>query len=429
MARCGFHAIIPSIMAVAWLVSSLSAVSGEMSLTMEEQCFIKYCSMNPGILGACAIDRTAPGCRDEVEGVLYCRKHYQDIGLHEGRHELPPCLAGHALRGSNTTRHATEVGDQPKLNKRKNETWETRGHRGRTVVRLVLGWSTGHVGTSTCANASLYKLRPEPDHNVIFEHETMNLPHWKRVGHEEEEMWVQSTYLPHVRSRLRKGGVIFFDPGHRTLQYPYGILSPQSMHIAAYNITLVHIRRERIENAHSLMYKDAAKMWDNLCELQTGYCPFVRPDDIVTAIPSRAQWANLTPFQQALWCVDEVDARWIELQRRFPPTAHRHYAEFGPWTTRDPSSLERVIKGFAGLLGARRTRSEMPHAKPHRSEAERLEVVRLRESLEKADRAFLKMAESFKRPAGAGALATDDQANHSRAWPMNRARKEKRQRG
>ena len=67
------------------------------------------------------------------------------------------------------------------------------------TIELVLGWSTGHVGTSSLALPSLYADAPR----VVFRHEAVKVPgdaraSWARWSRADEARFVSDTYLPEV---------------------------------------------------------------------------------------------------------------------------------------------------------------------------------------------------------------------------------------
>ena len=82
------------------------------------------------------------------------------------------------------------------------------------------------------------------------------------------------------------------------------------------------MERPRYEIAVSLQYKrpwDKAHTSYDLCQrLWVRFCPYERRENLLLPLAHRGLWRQLTPFQQALWMLDELDAQWRQLVARYP---------------------------------------------------------------------------------------------------------------
>ena len=181
------------------------------------------------------------------------------------------------------------------------------------------------------------------------------------------------TYLPFVRSQVSEQRPIYFDSGHTNLFFIYGLISAISKQNRI-QLTLFPIRRELKEHALSLTYRsENASALDDMCRLATGFCPHERKGDIVSKqVPSRKEWFNkMTTFDQAIWILNETNARWYAIRQQFPAPQNVHYVETrGPWTSEEPASFEALVDDVAAILGTNRSQV-VPQRQQHRTAFQR----------------------------------------------------------
>jgi hypothetical protein len=189
----------------------------------------------------------------------------------------------------------------------------------------IFGFSTGHVGTTSLATKSIYRSGVYNTETVMrrlneihFEHEmkATRLEHgaWVNYDHDGEFQWVKTVFFRSIKESMKPSEKCFFDDGHHTLYFIYGLIryltELNQMNNDNLRYTIVRIRRNRIETAMSLTFPhDSA---GDPIRLRTRYVPFERTDDVVLKLPKET-WDNFTNFQKALWQVDETEARWEQL--------------------------------------------------------------------------------------------------------------------
>jgi hypothetical protein len=77
------------------------------------------------------------------------------------------------------------------------------------------------------------------------------------------------------------------------------------------------------------------------------YCPFERKELVINKPPSHAAWVNFTVFQQSLWMIDEIEARWQRLITMYP---NLEYEELY-WSKSVPDSFNEAATSIASFLG------------------------------------------------------------------------------
>ena len=128
-----------------------------------------------------------------------------------------------------------------------------RPDEGDRPFDFVLGWTTGHVGTTTLSRAASYG---SPS-GVAFTFEDLPPPFGKagrsRVrkmppdflpGHDEELRFVSERYLPHLLA-VRGNASTLVDLGHHNLFFADALLSLLLEHRDRYRVLFVRVRRER----------------------------------------------------------------------------------------------------------------------------------------------------------------------------------------
>jgi hypothetical protein len=186
----------------------------------------------------------------------------------------------------------------------------------------IFGFSTGHVGTGTLNDQKSYKNTSHIEFffegTRISTSKTCNV---KKRTYEDgfsagnEDSFVSSKLAPFMNDAMTDiKKKILVDLGHADLFYYRGIARyfKNSNNSFCSNIHFLRIRRERYESAVSLMYVNPSrKKGDNMCRsIIFGYCPYQNTDSVLLTPPSRKRWESLNAFQQALWLIDETEARW-----------------------------------------------------------------------------------------------------------------------
>ena len=133
-----------------------------------------------------------------------------------------------------------------------------RPDEGDRPFDFVLGWSTGHVGTTTLSRAATYG---SPS-GVSFTFEDLPPPFARtgksRVrkmppdflpGHDEELRFVSERYLPHLLA-LRGNASTLVDLGHHNLYFADALLSVLHQQRDRHRVLFVRVRRERYGAAY-----------------------------------------------------------------------------------------------------------------------------------------------------------------------------------
>ena len=118
---------------------------------------------------------------------------------------------------------------------------------------FVLGWSTGHVGTTTLSRAASY----DSPSGVAFTFEDLPPPFGKVSGgpirkmprnyipdRDEELRFVNERYLPHLLA-VRGNATTLVDLGHHNLYFADALLSVLHQYRDRYRVLFVRVRRER----------------------------------------------------------------------------------------------------------------------------------------------------------------------------------------
>jgi len=256
-------------------------------------------------------------------------------------------------------------------------------------TEYYLGWSTGHVGTTTLDSASTYHdsgTRQLSSFAFFFEGQgvqdvqgnVVDADAWPRVVNRsmydtgmsvaDERKYVQEIYLPMLTrgfEQRRKIGEPVVSPStcvdlsHINLFFIDGLLAELSSSAA----TLLRIRRPALETAislcdhvtpHELAYGLSSNLNEYGCPTflfsAFRYCPLSRGDSgkrVVLTLPDSV-WTNFSAFQMALWNVDEVEAQW----RRLLAT-RRSGVSFAQvaWSSDADDFASRAVAPTAALMG------------------------------------------------------------------------------
>lgn len=133
----------------------------------------------------------------------------------------------------------------------------------------------------------------------------------RKMTPDEEYEYVKNVFIPFLE-RCKQEKLTLLDLGHHNLYFINGLV--QYLTDTSYKFIFVRIRRNRIESAISLSYKNPGEQYNDLCHnirckdcsryavkgLITRYCPYDRVEDVVLHPPSKAVWENFTVTQQAV---------------------------------------------------------------------------------------------------------------------------------
>ena len=118
---------------------------------------------------------------------------------------------------------------------------------------FVLGWSTGHVGTTTLSRAASYGSPSgiaftfedlPPSSSNIGRGRTQKMPPNIPPGRDEELRFVNERYLPHLLA-VRGNATTLVDLGHHNLYFADALLSVLHQYRDRYRVLFVRVRRER----------------------------------------------------------------------------------------------------------------------------------------------------------------------------------------
>lgn len=203
---------------------------------------------------------------------------------------------------------------------------------------LVIGYSTGHVGTTTLSSSQPYM---DGSHakvkDIAFFFEIGRMRKRRNATLKDEEQHVRGKYFGAIRSQLKgEFHKTCVDLSHMNLYFIRGLLSVLRADRVPYR--LVRIRRDAVEVARS--FEAQGKPW-----------VFYSPYDSEPALPvSSATYDRFDPLQKRLWMVDETEARW----RRDVGQEDRHRALQVFWAKAGApggSSLANAARPIAELLG------------------------------------------------------------------------------
>ena len=195
-----------------------------------------------------------------------------------------------------------------------------------TLLKLcssfVLGFSTGHVGTTTISSASSYGNSSSVAH-FFFEECTLSelLPLMRNENAlPAQEHHVRTVWARHLVSKLSRRGAhtagVCVDLSHYTLPFYRGLISV--LQASGRPLSLVRIRRDACEVASSF-FSSGSRF--GACVAAVGFCPLhaaMVGSLVLSTGTTRAAWSNWTAFQKALWIADETEAQWL---RRVVPGA------------------------------------------------------------------------------------------------------------
>jgi hypothetical protein len=218
---------------------------------------------------------------------------------------------------------------------------------------VVLGWSTGHVGTTTISDPRSY-TNPEK-YQFTFETGQMKAHQYVAgVSTEDQIKHVREVYLPMATWHNSEESDTCVDLSHANLLFIDGLI-PELLRLNK-TVTLVRIRRPYWETATSLMeayHKQAVKKDEcdifgvgRMCPLQ-GWKPLSPRPSVALQVPSNV-WSKWTRLQRVLWQIDEVEAKWHHLKADFNGTvSFREVA----WSFAADDFVDHLLSPVANILG------------------------------------------------------------------------------
>lgn len=227
--------------------------------------------------------------------------------------------------------------------------------------RLIIGFSTGHVGTTSLSARRSYHCSCESRANCKcslshygFFHEAgkrlglqsthASLRDWHEAPLEgsltaREAELVSSAYLPEWNKHPR--ALIL---SHDTLYLYRGILAA----VPHQQLLFVRIRRSRAEFIASFGKYDAmSRDW---------YCLEPSSHDRASPMPE-SSWEEMCMRDKAAWFCDEVEARWQRLRAEHPRLAVLEVE----WSKEEPGSFDALARSIASAAGLRQAEGGAAH--------------------------------------------------------------------
>jgi hypothetical protein len=219
---------------------------------------------------------------------------------------------------------------------------------------VVLGWSTGHVGTTTISDPKSFVNSGK--YKFTFETGMMEPSKYVAgVSTEDQIKHVQEVYLREAHTwhdSVESGTCV--DLSHANLLFIDGLI-PELLRLNK-TVTLVRIRRPYWETATSLMQayrKEAIKQQEcdtfgvgRMCPLQ-GWKPLSPRPSVALHVPS-SMWTKWTRLQRALWQIDEVEGKWHHLKADYGgQVSFREVA----WSVAADDFVEHLLTPVAHILG------------------------------------------------------------------------------
>lgn len=189
-------------------------------------------------------------------------------------------------------------------------------------VFLVIGFSTGHVGTTSLS-------APEHYANVtncifIFEEGDVGIRYNKKENWtvDDEEFFVQKKYGMHILGKINNTigsdilknsslakNITIIDLSHKSLWIYRGLERISNRFGTDIKLHFIRIRRDRFETAFSIANGNSFFKADFY-----RYHPHEKMDLVILNV-STDIWLKLTETQKAFWVIDETESRWIAFEQ------------------------------------------------------------------------------------------------------------------
>ena len=295
-----------------------------------------------------------------------------------------------SLSGIGTDKKRYKENDGDGLRIRKQQIGSTNSRRRKPPPKFILGFSTGHTGTTTA-------------HHVLQENDPSKCPYAPTTadfesiasGERFEDYdpvypcnFTDSVVIPHLQRQLKNqqvhgdgGAGAFVDAGHFHNRGPvFECLAKSSI---ANDLAIIFIRRNRYHIARSFTrnrltpcLRDATNDFDKSHHHPNiAYCPHSADGNGPAALSlPDDQWKRLTAFQKFLWMADDMEYRFHKLrqqgQTQSGSSAGRS-EEVGPqyfsvtWTTGD--EYEAGLLSIRAEFGCRRDDTNEDKVNNHNS--------------------------------------------------------------
>lgn len=257
-------------------------------------------------------------------------------------------------------------------------------------LRLVIGFSTGHVGTTSFSNSRSYRDSPDPsgkcigrvekqkkrgskvkaipnescgttqDHvclssvRFIFEKASVSRSQYAKPPNYtvvDELFHVKSKYIPFVLKAAQELAqchqyynttqpdvITVVDLSHSSLFFYRGLLEFVRIYSERLSVHFVRIRRDRTDTVIS-MTSDKPSFLD---KDWFRFHPFENIGALVVSV-DKPLWSLFSNIQQALWVIDETEARWKQLLSNFPNQSYTEILWGDSWEECDITAAMRTF--------------------------------------------------------------------------------------
>jgi len=248
----------------------------------------------------------------------------------------------------------------------------------KRCTHVYLGFSNGHVGTTTLASREVYKGTMEGNEQLTYHHTNYAFAFEKGfipverylagISDDAIDAHVADTYLPQLEKKCENvHGCVCVDMSHVNLFFIDGLI--RSLARRSVGVTLIRIRRPSDELALSLSEHDSTDSKpDSDCAKTSGwhYCPFANGDSgarVVLKLP-RHLWRSFSSYQRALWEVDEVQAQWRRLHEQWSNRTGVRFDEVS-WSMDADDFATHTLAPVARILGLKLASGPPPQKKQH----------------------------------------------------------------
>jgi hypothetical protein len=237
-------------------------------------------------------------------------------------------------------------------------------------LKFVIGFSTGHCGTTTFSRGQVFQILPTQ--NIVFLHEEEDVRHTSTKRYRsryktsnwsvsDEVHHIQHFYgvqvLRHVRTKLRlnrrlpntrKLEATVVDLSHSSLYTYRGLVHLALLYPKEIEVHFIRIRRDRVETVLSM------SNGDRFFDIDYYYFHPLENKESVVLTLNQSLWDSMTFEQKLFWVVDETEARWQQLLKNFITRHHNlHYSEVF-WAQRLKNSFENAVEIIANILHTER---------------------------------------------------------------------------
>lgn len=224
---------------------------------------------------------------------------------------------------------------------------------------FVLGFSTGHVGTTTLSNQHSYVDGSSPlsSYHFIFENVKLRVTMNTTFLDEEKyaKKYLKSLVIPGEHQKC-------VDLSHYWMSFGRGLI--KLLRENEVEVRVVRIRRDACEVAKS--FAESRRGARNAkCLANVGACALDVPD---LALPvDKKGWMAWSPFQRALWMSDETEKRWKTIYEPMLELNHVLEVEWSKSDERFDDPLLAALIPISNYLGLG-VNEDVPRTKEHVNE-------------------------------------------------------------